>query len=458
MRRAHNGGFGIAVLTFPINKKLKKFLRKQGKSAGKAALRAGGSILRGENPATVIEREVQAKVDRAMHKLTVGPKRGRGAYGRGAYGRGAYSNEPATNSLFTDSKLQRSNFKSFGDETGRIVVSRREYVTRVVSPAAPADFSNTSYSINPGLSGVFAWLSQIASNFEEYEFHDLVFSYQPVISTATTTGAMGSVVVACNYNAGSPKFQSFREMVEYQGAIETRVCDPIHFGIECDPAKNAGHDMEYVRSGAVPQGEDIKSYDIGTFQMATSDVSATAYPAGTLLGHVYVEYTVRLGKPKLYAALGKTILTDMIIGNVGCTAALPFGTQPEFSEQNSLGGQMTNVGISVYTFPNNFSGTVFVEMQSTSTVADDRDVTMTTAGAITNLRISGYSGATYNAEAFGTNGMKSSYYKIEQQVGAVPNTITFVAQPGTGAFFGCSVLVTIVNPEVAVAGATFLNF
>jgi len=443
-----------------IKRALRKRLKRQAKAAGKSLLHVGGNVLRGEDPARAIEREVQSKVDRALHKAqSHGSVSGRGAYGRGAYGRGAYgrgsysrygeeAGMPATNSLFTESKLQRSNFKSAGDETGRIVVSRREYVTRVVSPATPGDFSVTSYNINPGLSGVFAWLSQIASNFEEYEFYGCVFSYQPVISTATTTGAMGSVVVACNYNAGSPKFLSFREMVEYQGAIEGRICDPIDFGIECDPSKNAGHDMEYVRSGPVPSGEDIKSYDIGTFQMATADVSASAYPAGTLLGHVYVDYKIRLGKPKLFAALGKNIMTDVIRGSTGCTDALPLGTAPYGSIQNTIGGTVTRSVSSVYTFPSNFQGNVFVKFQTESSVADDSAPAINEAGNVTQLTEAGYNGSLYSEFADGDNGMRVVYFRVGPQEGAVENTLTFVGGFGTGTRWGGSLLITVVNPDV----------
>jgi hypothetical protein len=337
------------------------------------------------------------------------------------------------------------------------VVSRREYVTRVVAPAVPGDFSNTSYSINPGLSGVFAWLSQIASNFEEYEFWGLVFSYQPVISTATTTGAMGSVVVACNYNAGAPKFKSFREMVEYQGAIESRICDPIEFGIECDPAKNAGHDMEYVRSGAVPNGEDIKSYDIGTFQFATSDVSA-AYTAGTLLGHVYVEYKIRLGKPKLYSALGKNIMTDLISSGGSIHDNYPFGTAPVYSQENTIGGTMSTNGFQFYEFPSNFSGTVAVKLTAYSTISDDSPLSVTFDGNIETLNIVGTSRADAEEVANGTNSTYFALIRIGQQEGALPNKIRMTASFGTGTRHGATMLVTQVNPDVAWEDPTWLGY
>jgi hypothetical protein len=238
-------------------------------------------------------------------------------------------------------------------------MSKREYVTRVVSPPTPGDFSNGSYSINPGLSGVFPFMSQIAANYDEYEFKHLVFHYKPTISRASQSGAMGSILLACNYNAGAPKFDDYREMIEYMGAMECRICDEAVFGVECDPSKRAGKATEYVRTGMVPVGEDIKTYDLGLFQIATADISASDYPAGTLLGHLFVEYEIVLGKPKLFTALGKTILMDKFRSNSGLSMAVPLGVVIA-SDHNTLGCVLDSAQDRII-FPDNFQGTVLVK-------------------------------------------------------------------------------------------------
>jgi len=431
-----------------MKKRIRKKMRRQGKLLLHSSARVVGEALRGGNPMGAIKKEVARKVDRAMSRIE-----GSGAYGRGAYGRGSYISEGAkTNSLFRDSSLQRHNVGSLLDETGRTCVTRREYVSRIVAPSTPEDFTNVSYSINPGLSGVFAWLSQVASNYDEYEFQQLVFSYQPVISTASTSGAMGTVVIAANYNAGAAKFSTFRQMVEYQGAIETRICDPILFGIECERQKNAGLDSEYVRTGPVPSGQDIKTYDIGLLQVATSDIDSGVFAAGTLLGHLYVEYSVILGKPKLWSALGNTIYMDMWRATVGTTDALPLGTSPVKHRDNTLGGVMSDSGTSVYTFPSNFVGTVLVKIRceaGSMTAAPS----LTAGGKVTRLTsIMGPSGAVnFETDATGADAHRIEFYHVAM---GASNTLTIAGSSSAG-ITGSSLIITMVNPLVAYSDAVW---
>jgi hypothetical protein len=421
------------------NKKMKKMTLKAIKAVERPALKQAAKVfdqMTGTNQGDRIARMVQSHVDKKINKEIQ-----RGAYGRGAYGRGSYI-RPVSNSLFEGSAAQMNHMSSVGDETGATVISRKEYVTRVVAPPG-GSFNNTSFSINPGLSGVFSWLSQIASNYDEYEFYNLVFSYHPVISTASTTGAMGSVIVACNYNAGAPKFSSFRQMVEYDGAVQSRICDPIIFGVECEPSKNAGHDSEYVRVGAVPVGQDIKTYDIGTFQFATSDVAST-YAAGELLGHIYVEYTVILRKPKLYSALGYDILMDVIQGSVGSTLTLPFGTAPFAAKANTLGGVMSKSGTSRYTFPDNYVGTVAVMFWNNSSADSTGPPTMVASGNITEVVLTDT--LTKVPSSYTIDSFIMKYFRVENATSDGTNFITLGVVGGST--FDSYLLVTEVNPLV----------
>lgn len=177
---------------------------------------------------------------------------------------------------------------------GDVRITRREYIKPIESDGLT--FSVDDNYINPGKE-TFKWLSQVADNYEEYVFEKLSFEYKPVISSATYSGAMGSVIMAMMYNAGSANLDTFAKMVEYSGAIEKRVCDPIIMRVNVSKNTHAGED-HYIRTGNVPSGEDIKSYDIGKLLVAIDHVSTT-FPSGTLLGHIYADYTVVLKKPKL---------------------------------------------------------------------------------------------------------------------------------------------------------------
>jgi hypothetical protein len=180
---------------------------------------------------------------------------------------------------------------------GSVQVTRTEYISAILSAdMLSSQFSNKMYSINPGLE-LFPWLSQVADNWSKYRFKRIRFHYKPVVSSANLTGAMGSILLAFNVNAADDKFESFGEMVEYSGSIEKRLCDEIWFSLDTKGIGSNDGSL-FVRTGDV-DGQDIKTYDLGTLQIAQDHVSTSAYPEGTLLGHLYVEYDVELIRPRV---------------------------------------------------------------------------------------------------------------------------------------------------------------
>jgi hypothetical protein len=90
-------------------------------------------------------------------------------------GSGAYSNDLVTSTTEAGS-IPR--FGTSSDETGALTVSHREYIRDVygnpdLGGGVIEDFQNQSILLNPGLEASFPWLSQVAQNFEEYEFVQL---------------------------------------------------------------------------------------------------------------------------------------------------------------------------------------------------------------------------------------------------------------------------------------------
>jgi hypothetical protein len=424
--------------------------RKQQKQLKKLSQKAKHVAIQGAKQAHVGK---QAK-ELISQALKAGIAAGSGAYGRGeyAYGRGDYGlvpqEQPSVNSLFKEYTARRHNTNKVRDETGRVSISRREYVMAVKSPAIPAAFTNTSLSINPGLSGVFSWLSQLASNYDEYSMRHLVFHYKPVISRASQSGSMGSVVFACNYNAGAQKFNTFKEMVEYESALEARICDEALFGVECDDSKSGNMEIEYVRTGTVPAGQDIKTYDIGLLQVATSDISATDYPAGTLIGHLYVEYEVILGKPKLFTALGKGILQDSYTNSTGFATAKPFGTVANVIARvgNSLGAVLVESGNIV--LPDNFVGRLQITYNVDSSSATDSMAAPTIAGNVTTVPLlNGTWYQTTETNASSHNFLTAIIDVKERSPGGTANSIT-VACSNLANGISMSVTISQLNPLV----------
>lgn len=227
-----------------------------------------------------------------------------GGGGYVAAGSGEYdaAEGPPTNSLVSGSNVSVPTMQG-GDEIGSICVTHREYLGNITGSVL---FENSAFELNPGLVSTFPWLSQIAQNYEEYSFEQLMFTYTSLLSESTSSGVIGSIIMTTNYNAGQPDFTNTSDMLNNIGTISARPIDgPIIHGIECDDSKNVLSSY-FVRAGSVPEGQDIKTYDVGRFQVATEGMPVN----DQLQGQLWVSYQITLRKPKIYTAAGKGLLND----------------------------------------------------------------------------------------------------------------------------------------------------
>jgi hypothetical protein len=266
--------------------------------------------------------------------------------GRGMYtGRGEYVH--SNNLVDGAADVHRTSIPSamsVGDETGAIVISHREYITDIFGPNAGVAFQVLSYPLNPGLQGTFPFLSQLAQNYDEYEFIQMIWEYRSTTTDIgnSTTGQCGTVIMATNYNAAAAPFADKGLMMEYAHAQSCKVTEHMVHGVECDPEKNAGSPILYTRNNPVATGEDLKSYDLGNFQIAIAN-SPAAY-ANLPIGELWVQYAVKVRKPKLFSSRGLDIdresyyMSDTL-GTL--TTSLWFGALGSVS---FLRGQQNNIG------------------------------------------------------------------------------------------------------------------
>lgn len=257
-----------------------------------------------------------------------------GMGGYQAAGLGDYDVEEsgAANSLISGSNVAVPRMQG-GDEIGSVNISHREFLGNVTGSIA---YENSSFSLNPGLVSTFPWLSQIAVNYEEYSFVQLMFTYVSLLSEATASGAVGSVIMSTNYNAGQEQFNNTNDMLNNVGTISARPTDgPIIHGVECDGRKNV-MDSLFVRVGSVPEGQDIKTYDMGKFQLATEGMPSN----DQLQGQLWVSYNIVLRKPKLFTAAGKGILCDYYKSFGGFQLTKPVGSPLYVSPNNTIGTQI----------------------------------------------------------------------------------------------------------------------
>lgn len=198
-------------------------------------------------------------------------------------------------------------------------IRHREYITDLTMTPA---FTTTTYSINPGLSATFPWLSILAGAFQEYDIAGMVFDYVPTSGefSNATTPALGSVSMACQYRADLPPFASRLAMLNSEFSVDGRPMDNVLFPIECAP-KEKPVPMQYIRSSQLGPNQDLKFYDLGTVTVATSGGVATSYIAGEL----WVTYDVILYKPTGTTINSNSTLQLNFIA-LSPTVANPFNT------------------------------------------------------------------------------------------------------------------------------------
>lgn len=210
------------------------------------------------------------------------------------------------------------------DEGRGIIVRRSEYISDIITSATPGAFNLDSFHINPGLEETFNWLSQVAANFDEWVCEGMYFEFRSMSSDAlnSTNTALGSVIMAANYNSKSPNFSSKQAMENYEGGVSIKPSQSLRYFVECAKNQTVLSDL-YVRTGDIIDGtgQDIRFYDLANFQIATQGMQA----ASVNIGELWVTYQISLRKPKMYVAFG---LYDSFYAAriVGSTDNAPLGT------------------------------------------------------------------------------------------------------------------------------------
>lgn len=236
--------------------------------------------------------------------------------GRGSYTVPVPGRKEETNQLIAGSASNTASIVG-GDEIGSLHVKKSEYIADI---AGSNGFNLYSWLINPGNQVLFPWLSQVAVNYDEYEFVQLLFEYRSVTAALSTTSAqVGTVIMACNYNSQSSNFSNKQPMMEYVGAKSVQINDNLVFGVECDPHKNALGGSLYVTNQTTVSSitGDPKTFFLGNFQVAVNGAIA----AGEI-GELWVHYDLVLRKPKQFVSLGLGIPQVSALGTCSSTVIL----------------------------------------------------------------------------------------------------------------------------------------
>jgi len=193
---------------------------------------------------------------------------------------------------------------------GAVIVKHREYIADITASTA---FTIVQYPLNPGLFITFPWLAQVASNYEQYTLRGMIFEFKSTSSDAVlstnATNALGSVIMATQYNVYNPVFPDKVTMENYEFSNSSKPSQSFFHPIECMPSQSPLSEL-YVRtnpsSSTLPSGADLRLYDFGNFSIATQGQQANT----GVLGELWCTYEIELYKPKNVGALGLELLTD----------------------------------------------------------------------------------------------------------------------------------------------------
>jgi hypothetical protein len=205
-----------------------------------------------------------------------------------------------------------------------IIVRHKEFLTEVKSSTTFA--VRNSFTINPGSSKTFPWLSRLANCYQQYRLKGMVFHYVPTSGSAiaSTNNALGSVMLQTSYRANDSVPASKVELLNEYWSAEAMPSEAFCHPIECNPAENP-FNIQYIKAeGAiVPGGDSVLLYDLGTTHLCVSGQQAS----DITLGDLWVTYEVELKKPIL-----ESNVTDssFLYGNYQYastpTFSNPFGT------------------------------------------------------------------------------------------------------------------------------------
>jgi len=174
-----------------------------------------------------------------------------------------------------------------------MVIEESEFVAAVTVANQP-NFNNVAYPINPGQAGLFPWLSTIAKQFERYQFEKLAFVFKKEVSEFNAAGAAGKVIMSIDFDAADPPPGTKQQMEDTIPHADAMPCQSFSLPLSPLDLNSANTLGRYVRTGGLPGGGDIKTFDVGNLNVATQGV-----PSNVEIGELHVAYRVRLIKPVL---------------------------------------------------------------------------------------------------------------------------------------------------------------
>nr|QKV51316.1 putative capsid protein [Crucivirus sp.] len=190
--------------------------------------------------------------------------------------------------------LNAGQIPQFSGGKNVTTIRHREYLGDIISSSSANTFQVQTFNINPGLSATFPWLSGVCgATYQQHRINGMVFEFRSTSADAlnSVNTALGSVVMATDYDSADAAFTSKAQMENTEFGVSCKPSQSMIHAIEC--ARNQTTVSEqYIRAFAVPTGADIRLYDLGKFYIATNGFQGTSVNCGEL----WVSYDVTLFK------------------------------------------------------------------------------------------------------------------------------------------------------------------
>jgi len=217
------------------------------------------------------------------------------------------------------------------------VVSGVDYLGKIEGATG---FNTLAWRINPGLPGVFNFISQIAQRYETYRCRKLVFHYIPSVGTQNA----GNVMMFLDYDALDSIPSDERDFMTNANCVTKQIWDRCTYA--ADPKLLMSTREKYVRSGVpLESGDDVRLSDLGMFCIGFTDIDALD---GVNIGRLYVEYEFELSTPSVDEVSLANSKTNLWYSQTGVDGNNPFGTSRDTS--GDVGTMQNAVKGSAYTW------------------------------------------------------------------------------------------------------------
>ncbi len=275
-----------------------------------------------------------------------------------------------------------------------VTVEHVEYV-RDIAPASGAGSQWVpggnvwQLPVNPGSAPMFAWLSDLAGLFDEYEFQSLEFIYQPAVGTDTD----GKYLMTFDPDVLDEMPDSKQDMLQARVQVDGMPWHENKLKVPRDLLVG----RRYCRGAIVPADADAHFYDVGSLNIA-----APGAPAG-MIGEFFVKYKITFytptgGQPKSGTAMwnvGTTPAAPLGVGSVAPTQAVGTLYPPTNSTTNimlpAVGTFFVLIRITGTGFTSSTSLTPAVAANQTCTIVDSA---FTATQAVVNILVSCYDNTT----------------------------------------------------------------